>query len=401
MTKRAIIIGGGPAGLMAAEALLNADIKVDLYDAMPSIGRKFLMAGRGGLNITHSEPMHRFLTNYGVAQDRVAEWLNKFSPQHLRDWVHNLGIDTFIGTSGRVFPKDMKAAPLLRAWLSRLRSKGLHIHVRHRWIGWSHDNNLIFATAKGDITTRSDVTILALGGASWPKLGSDGAWQDTLREKNIDLTPLEPANCGFDIVWSDYLKEHFAGAALKNIAATFEGMTQQGEAIVTTHGIEGGLIYTLSASLRSEIMQNGQAILKIDLLPIHGVTDIANKLAMRGSRSLSSHLKSSLGLSKIKIALIQECLEARERNDPAILAMKVKALPLFLKSPRPITEAISTAGGIKLAALDDNLMVKSHPGLFCAGEMLDWEAPTGGYLLTACFASGYAAGKGAAKWLSA
>lgn len=400
MAKHAVIIGGGPAGLMAAEALLAAGIQVDLYDSMPSVGRKFLMAGRGGLNITHSEPLEPFLSRYGDAQQDVAGWLKAFGPQDLRDWLQALGIDTFIGTSGRVFPAQMKAAPMLRSWLHRLRQQGLRLHVRHRWIAWATDNELIFETPSGEVKVQADATVLALGGGSWPQLGSDGNWQGLLRGKPIDIVPLVPSNCGFDIAWSDHLRSRFAGAALKNIAASFSGTTRQGEAIVTEHGIEGGLIYALSAPLRDEIARTGRATLLLDLLPNHTTEGVAQALAKRGSRSLSSHLKSSLGLSGAKTALIHECVRASERDDPAILAMKLKALPLQLIAARPMAEAISSAGGVKLDALDDGLMVKASPGLFCAGEMLDWEAPTGGYLLTACFATGLVAGKGAAAWLN-
>ncbi len=400
MNRQAIVIGGGPAGLMAAETLLAAGIMVDLYESMPSLGRKFLMAGRGGLNITHSEPLEHFIKHYGNARERATDWINAFGPQELRDWVHGLGIKTFIGTSGRVFPAEMKAAPLLRSWLYRLRQQGLRIHVRHRWIGWSADDGVIFEAPASNITVRANPLVLALGGGSWPQLGSDGAWQNLLRMQDIDLAALEPSNCGFDVSWSDHMRHRFPGAALKNIGASFNGATCSGEAIITEHGIEGGLIYALTAPLRKEIAQTGQALLYLDLLPNHIVVDIATALAKRGSRSLSSYLKSSLRLSAAKVALVYECLVPTEREDPATLAAKLKALPLRLTAPRPIAEAISTAGGVKLDALDDRLMVKARPGVFCAGEMLDWEAPTGGYLLTACYATGLIAGKGAAAWLT-
>lgn len=400
MAKRAVIIGGGPAGLMAAEALLAAGIQVDLYDSMPSVGRKFLMAGRGGLNITHSEPLAPFLARYGDSKAIIATWLAAFGPQALRDWVHGLGVETFIGTSGRVFPAEMKAAPMLRAWLHRLRAQGLRIHVRHRWTGWTPDNALVFDTPNGETTIQADATVLALGGGSWPQLGSDGSWQDMLRGKGVALAPLVPSNCGFEIVWSDHLRGRFAGAALKNIAASFNGVTRQGEAIVTEHGIEGGLIYALSAQLRDEIARIGHATLQLDLLPQHATEGVAVALAKRGSRSLSSHLKSSLSLSGVKAALIHEGISATERDDPVMLAARIKVLPLHLIATRPMAEAISSAGGVKFDALDEDLMVKARPGLFCAGEMLDWEAPTGGYLLTACFASGLVAGRGAAAWLN-
>jgi uncharacterized flavoprotein (TIGR03862 family) len=399
MTSQAIVIGGGPAGLMAAETLLQAGIAVDLYDAMPSVGRKFLMAGRGGLNITHSEPLAQFLSRYGDAQDHIAAWLKDFGPQNLCDWVHGLGVETFVGTSGRVFPAEMKAAPLLRAWLHRLRQQGLRIHVRHRWLGWRTERRLLFMGPQGEVEATADAVILALGGGSWPELGSDGAWQALLAQKDVALSPLAPANCGFDVGWSDHLRERFAGAALKNIGASFNGEYRLGEAIVTETGIEGGLIYALSARLRESIGREGSAQLLLDLLPKHGTSTIANTLAKQGARSLSSHLKSGLGLDGVKIALLHECVSAIERTNPQILAARLKALPVRLVRPRPIAEAISSAGGVSFAALDTHLMIKSLPGLFCAGEMLDWEAPTGGYLLTACFASGLVAGKGAAAWL--
>jgi len=398
MNRHAIVIGGGPAGLMAAEAMLAAGIMVDLYESMPSLGRKFLMAGRGGLNITHSEPLEHFTQRYGDARNRAASWLDAFGPQELREWVHRLGIETFTGTSGRVFPAEMKAAPLLRAWLHRLRQQGLRIHARHRWIGWSTDNDVIFETPAGNMTVHTNAIVLALGGGSWPQLGSDGAWQNPLRMQGIDLATFEPSNCGFDIAWSDYMRNHFPGAALKNISARVDGITCRGEAVITEHGIEGGLIYALTAPLRQKIARTGQALLYLDLLPNHAHIDVATALAKRGSRSFVSHLKSSLRLSAAKAALVYECLVPTERDDPTILAAKLKALPLRLTAPRPIAEAISTAGGVKLDALDHHLMVKVRPGLFCAGEMLDWEAPTGGYLLTACYATGLIAGKGAAAW---
>jgi uncharacterized flavoprotein (TIGR03862 family) len=394
MTRHASVIGGGPAGLMAAEILLQGGIAVDLYDAMPSVGRKFLMAGKGGLNITHSEPPATFVKRYGVRQKHVAGWLEAFGPAELRAWIHALGVETFVGTSGRVFPAEMKAAPLLRAWLHRLRQAGLRIHVRHRWLGWAGDK-LAFATPKGPAEIEADTTVLALGGGSWPQLGSDGAWQQILAQRQVDVAPLLPANCGFDIGWSDHFRERFAGEALKNIAAEFRGESRQGEAIITTSGIEGGLVYAHAAALRDALAAEGTAILHLDLLPNHDAARIKAALMQRGSRSLSSHLKSSLGLSGAKAGLLREVLTPTDLNDPLKLAAAIKALPLRLKAARPLAEAISSAGGVRLEALTPDLMLKSLPGIFCAGEMLDWEAPTGGYLLTACLASGVVAGKGA------
>ncbi|WP_374650456.1 TIGR03862 family flavoprotein [Dongia sp.] len=399
MTERAVVIGGGPAGLMAAETLLQAGMHVDLYDAMPSVGRKFLMAGRGGLNITHSESLERFTARYGSRRGDVAGWLDEFGPAALRDWIHRLGIETFVGTSGRVFPAEMKAAPLLRAWLHRLRQAGLHIHVRHRWLGWSEKGKLLFATPAGNIATGADATVLALGGGSWPQLGADGSWQRILAGRGVDLAPLRPANCGFDIGWSDHFRQRHAGAALKNIAAEFSGIRRPGEAIVTETGIEGGPIYALSGALRDSIAKDGSARLTLDLLPNTDLAHVAEALARRGARSLSSHLKSSLGISGAKAGLLRERLAPQELADPKVLAERLKSLPLRLVAARPLAEAISSAGGVKLEALDPGLMLRRLPGIFCAGEMLDWEAPTGGYLLTACFASGFVAGHGAARWL--
>lgn len=395
----AIIIGGGPAGLMAAEQLLTAGISVDLYEAMPSLGRKFLMAGKGGLNITHAEPLADFLGRYGAARDQAESWFKDFGPAALRDWIAALGIETFVGSSGRVFPAEMKAAPLLRAWLHRLRGQGLRIHVRHRWLGWDEVGALRFATPVGDVTAMAKATVLALGGGSWPQLGSDGAWQSLLKARGVALAPLLPANCGFDIGWTDVFRSKHAGAPLKNIAASFAGLQRVGECIVTETGIEGGLVYALSAPLRDALAQRGSAILHLDLLPQQSAAQLAVLLAKpRGSRSLSSHLKSSLRLDAVKAGLVRECLPADILHDPQRLAGAMKALPLRLMAARPLAEAISSAGGVSFGAVDEGLMLRALPGIFCAGEMLDWEAPTGGYLLTACFASGRCAGKGAAKF---
>ncbi len=400
MIENAIVIGGGPAGLKAAEVLLGAGIAVDLYEAMPSVGRKFLMAGKGGLNITHSEPLEYFIRRYGTRADIVRHWLDALPPQSLRDWIHALGIETFVGTSGRVFPAEMKAAPLLRAWLHRLRGQGLKIHVRHRWRGWDKDGHLLFDTPKGPIRAGTKAVILALGGGSWPQLGSDGSWQSLLAELGVEVAPLVPANCGFDIGWSAHFGERFAGAPLKNIAATFGTLHKAGEAIITATGIEGGLIYALSAALRDEIARAGSATLLLDLLPQHDKARIAAELAKRGARSLASHLKSRLHLDGAKAGLLREYLPPDVLDDPARLAGAIKAVPLRLTATRPLAEAISSAGGISFAELDSHLMLKKLPGTFCAGEMLDWEAPTGGYLLTACFATGHIAGQGAADWIA-
>ncbi|MBU0621553.1 MAG: TIGR03862 family flavoprotein [Gammaproteobacteria bacterium] len=409
------VIGAGPAGLMAAEVLSTAGVRVDVYDAMPSTGRKFLMAGKGGMNITHAEPFDAFLARYGTRREKLEPLLRAFPPEALREWIHGLGIETFVGTSNRVFPKDMKAAPLLRAWLHRLRERGVHFHMHHRWLGWDeqgalrfeipgiapHPNPLPPAGEGANVKTmRFDATVLALGGASWPQLGSDGAWVSLLEQRGIAIAPLRPSNCGFEVAWSTHLRERFAGEPLKSVAACYGDTRKQGECIISAHGIEGGLIYSFSAVLRDEIERNGSATLQLDLLPNWSTERVQKEVSHpRGSRSLSSHLQSRLGLKGIKTALLREVLSAEQMHDTALLARTIKALPLQLVATRPLAEAISTAGGIPFEALDEHLMLRQMPGVFCAGEMLDWEAPTGGYLLSACFASGQAAGKGVLEWL--
>jgi uncharacterized flavoprotein (TIGR03862 family) len=394
------VIGGGPAGLMAAEVLAQAGVRVDLYDAMPSVGRKFLMAGKGGMNITHAEPFEAFLARYGQRRGQIEPLLRAFPPEALREWIHGLGIATFVGTSSRVFPADMKAAPLLRAWLHRLRENGVHFHARHRWCGWDDHGALRFDTPDGQRTVHADAAVLALGGGSWPQLGSDGAWVSLLAQRGIAIAPLRPSNCGFDVQWSAHFRERFAGAPLKSVAASFGDVRRQGECLITERGIEGGLIYALSAGLRDEIERNGSAILHLDLLPGLTLEHVQREAAHpRGARSLSSHLQSRLGLKGEKANLLREALSAEQMHDMALLAHTIKALPLRLVAARPLREAISSAGGITFAAMDEKLMLRELPGVFCAGEMLDWEAPTGGYLLTACFASGRAAGNGVLAWL--
>ena len=396
----AAIIGGGPAGLMAAEVLAQKSVRVDVYDAMPSVGRKFLMAGKGGMNITHAEPFDVFLTRYGARRANIEPLLRAFPPDALREWIRSLGIDTFVGTSGRVFPAGMKAAPLLRAWLHRLRETDVHFHARHRWCGWDEQGALRFNTPDGERAVHADALVLALGGGSWPQLGSDGAWVPLLAQRGVEVAPLRPANCGFDVAWSLAFRERFAGDPLKSIAATFGDMRRQGECVITEHGIEGNLIYALSGALRDEIERNGHAALHLDLLPDWTLQRVQNEVSHpRGSRSLSSHLQSRLGLKGAKANLLREVLSAEQMHDPLSLAHTIKHLPLRLIAARPLSEAISTAGGITFEALDGHLMLRKMPGVFCAGEMLDWEAPTGGYLLTACFASGIAAGKGVLDWL--
>jgi hypothetical protein len=381
---------------MAAEALSQAGLTVDLYDAMPSVGRKFLIAGKGGLNLTHSEPLDAFQSRYGDRRREIEPMLRVFGPDDLRAWAKGLGVDTFVGSSGRVFPAEMKAAPLLRAWLHRLRAAGVRFHVRHRWLGWNEQGALRFDTPTGELEQAADITILALGGGSWAKLGSDGAWAPVLEQSGIAVAPLRPANCGFDCGWSEHFRTRHAGEPLKSVALTFAGETRRGECVVTETGVEGSLVYAFSARLRDAIEADGATALHLDLLPDRSPETVAAEVARpRGSRSLSSHLQSRLRLKGVKAALLRECLPAEVLADPARLAAAIKALPIKLLAPRPLDEAISSAGGVAFAALDENLMLRARPGVFCAGEMLDWEAPTGGYLLSACFASGRAAGLGA------
>lgn len=403
-SRHVAIIGGGPAGLMAAEVLSQAGVKVDLYDGMPSVGRKFLLAGVGGMNITHSEAYPAFLSRYAERAPQMAPLLRAFDADALCQWIHELGIETFVGSSGRVFPTDMKAAPLLRAWLKRLRESGVVIHTRHRWLGWQADGQLLVDSPEGQKQLKPDAVLLALGGGSWARLGSDGAWMPLLAERGVDLAPLQPSNCGFDVAgWSEVLRSKFAGAPLKNIAIALEHSSPRlGECVITATGIEGSLIYAWSAPIREAINQHGEATILIDLLPGKPVDKVAAALAKpRGSRSMSKHLHSQLGIDGVKAALLRELTPAGHFNDTGQLAGAIKALPLKLIKARPLDEAISSAGGVRFEAVDENLMLNALPGVFCAGEMLDWEAPTGGYLLTGCFASGRAAGLGVLSWLQA
>ena len=402
------VIGGGPAGLMAAEVLAQGGVQVDLYDAMPSPGRKFLLAGVGGMNITHSEPFDIFLSRYGARAETVQPLLEAFPPDALREWARGLGVETFVGSSGRVFPKDMKAAPLLRAWLHRLRESGVRFHVRHRWLGWGKPGALRFSTPEGEHLVQADAVVLALGGGSWAKLGSDGAWVPLLAQRGIGVAPLLPSNCGFDVAggWSEHLKSRFAGQPLKTVALRFTDATgnlhaRRGELMLSDSGIEGSLVYALSALLRDTIAALGAVTLQLDLAPDKTLERvIAEVVHPRGARSLSSHLQSRAGIRGVKMALLREILSPDRLNDPLKLANAIKSLPLTLVAPRPLDEAISSAGGVRFEALDENLMLRDLPGVFCAGEMLDWEAPTGGYLLTASFASGRAAGRGALNYLN-
>jgi uncharacterized flavoprotein (TIGR03862 family) len=395
------IVGGGPAGLMAAEVLAEAGVAAHVYDAMPSVGRKFLLAGKGGLNLTHSEPLPAFVQRYGARAAAVAPWLDAFGADAARAWAAGLGIDTFVGTSGRVFPADLKAAPLLRAWLHRLRERGVRLHMRHRWLGFGDDGALRFAAPQGEATIRPRATVLALGGASWPQLGSTGAWVPWLREAGAEVAPLVPANCGFEVAWSDHLRQHFAGAPIKPVLLRFgDAFERRGEFVLSAYGVEGSVVYAASALIRDAIAAHGQATITLDLLPDRDADRVLREVAHpRGSRSLGSHLKSRLGLEGAKAALLHELLPREVIADARQLAAAIKSLPITLAAPRPIAEAISTAGGVALESLDEHLMLRSRPGVFCAGEMLDWEAPTGGYLLQASMASGRVAGQGARAWL--
>ena len=402
---RLAVIGGGPAGLMAAEAARAAGVDVHLFEANGSVGRKFLIAGKGGLNLTHGEPRPGFDARYRERAAAVGRWLDAFDAQALRAWARGLGVETYVGSSGRVFPLDRKAAPLLRSWMRRLKDTGVQVHVHHRWQGWDASGALRFDTPGGETTFAADAVVLALGGGSWPQLGSDGAWITPLAARGVDIAPLQPANCGFDIGWSALLAEKFAGAPLKPVVAHWQAAdgrdhALQGECVLTATGIEGSLIYAIGADLRATIHREGSALLHLDLAPGRDLARLAANLSKpRKGRSLGEHLRRQAGLDAAKCALLFEVLDKAAQQDMARVAATLKRLPLRLLRPRPIAEAISTAGGVRLEALDDALMARNCPGLFCAGEMLDWDAPTGGYLLTACFASGRRAGIGAARWL--
>ncbi len=401
-----VVIGGGPAGLMAAEVMASSGVLVDVYDAMPTLGRKFLMAGKGGLNITHSEPYELFVRRFGPRQAEIQKILADFPPEALRAWVSALGFDTFVGSSGRVFPVGMKASPLLRAWLARLAANGVRFHPRSRWLGWDEAGRLRLETPEGEKRVSPGAVVLALGGGSWARLGSNAAWVPVLAEKGVQIAPLKPSNCGFDIGWSEHLRTRFAGQPVKAVTLSFEDaqgvFLQQGEFVITQHGIEGSLVYAASARLRDAIAAQGSAEIRLDLAPGYTLDALATRLAKaRGSRSLASHLEKQANLKGVKAALLREVTPPQTLADPARLAQAIKSLPLRLQAPRPIDEAISTAGGVLFEELDAFLMLKKIPGVFCAGEMLDWEAPTGGYLLTACFASGRRAGQGVLHWLGA
>jgi uncharacterized flavoprotein (TIGR03862 family) len=398
------IIGAGPAGLMAAEVAAQGGADVTVYDAMPSAGRKFLMAGRGGLNLTHSEPLPAFLARYGDAESKLAAAIAAFPPDALRAWSAALGQPTFVGSSGRVFPQAFKASPLLRAWLRRLDAIGVQFALRHRWIGWDKDGRLSFTTSDGPSIVEADATVLALGGASWPRLGSDGGWVDTLAAKGVAISPLRPANSGFTVAWSDIFRNRFEGQPLKGIALSFGLQALRGEAMITRAGIEGGGIYALSAELREAIIDWGKATLHIALRPDLETSDLIARLsAPRGKQSFSNWLRKAAHLSPVGIGLLQEAAIASGVSlsslSVASLAGLINAIPIELNGIAPIARAISTAGGISFDELDSDFMIRRLPGVFAAGEMLDWEVPTGGYLLQASFATGVAAGRGAVKWL--
>jgi len=402
-SKNIAVIGAGPAGLMAAEVLAQGGAEVTVYDAMPSAGRKFLMAGRGGLNLTHSEPLPAFLARYREAMPHLAAAIEAFQPQALRDWSEALGQETFVGSSGRVFPKAFKASPLLRAWLRRLDSMGVRLALRHRWIGWDEQGHLRFQTPDGQRRVATHATVLALGGASWPRLGSDGAWADILAARDVKISPLMPSNSGFTVAWSDIFRDRFEGQPLKGVALTCGEHSVRGEAIVTRTGIEGGAVYPLSAELR-EAVDKGRAILQVALRPDLGIEELSARLsAPKGKQSLSNFLRKAVSLSPVAIGLLQEVAKTSGISlatlSPADLAKLINAVPIELSGVAPIARAISTAGGIAFSELDADFMIRRLPGMFAAGEMLDWEAPTGGYLLQASFATGVAAANGALKWL--
>ena len=400
MNHSVAIIGGGPAGLMAAEVLSQRGVKVDVYDSMPSVGRKFLVAGKGGLNLTHSEPFEQFVSRYGKRRAQIEPLLKNFGPEELRQWARGLGIETFVGTSGRVFPAGMKTSPLLRAWLKRLNDLGVTFHLRHKWRGWNADKSLKFETPEGEKNIKADAVVLALGGGSWARLGSDGAWVNWLRQAGVKVEALKPSNCGFDVAWSPHFRERYDGHPIKSVVLSFESFRQQGEFILTKEGVQGSLIYAASALIRDEIEAKGEAVISLDMAPDRSLEWLVEKLSKpRGSRSMASHLEKTVGMKGVKVGLLHEFIPKEDFTNVEKLASFIKRLRIPLIAPRPLDEAISSAGGLTFESLDENLMIRELPGIFCAGEMLDWEAPTGGYLITACMASGRAAGVGVLRYL--
>jgi uncharacterized flavoprotein (TIGR03862 family) len=392
MSPSLAIVGGGPAGLMAAEVARAAGVDVDVYEAKGSVGRKFLIAGKGGLNLTHSEPHAEFVHRYGNRSKEVAKWLAQFNADDVRAWARSLGVETFIGSSGRVFPIDMKAAPLLRAWVRRLREQGVHFHMRHRCIGLNANRTLVFQTPGGERCIQSDAVVFALGGGSWPQLGSDGAWVNWLRERDVDVADLESSNCGFDVAWSEVFAKRFVGQPIKSVAIGIDSSSpkQKGEFVIAQYGVEGSLIYALSSALRERIREQGSVQIHLDLAPDIVMERVRQQLSQpRGGRSITEHVRRTVGIDGVKMGLLYEVLPKSVMSDPEKLATTIKSLPLTLLRPRPLAEAISTAGGVRFESLSEKLMIESLPGVFCAGEMIDWEAPTGGKL----------AGLSAAQWL--
>lgn len=409
LKKKVAVIGGGPAGLMAAEILASKGFAVDVYDAMPSIGRKMLWAGVSGLNLTHAEAKADFVKRYGEHQQEIGQWLDRFDADDLVKWVNGLGIETFVGSSQRIFPKVMKAAPLVKAWLRRLKSLGVGLYKQHRFSGWTDKRGLIFQSPEGEKIIAADAVILAMGGGSWARLGGDGLWMETLSRNGITLEPLRPANCGFDIAWSSIFSNEFAGCPVKGVVLSQQlsqkngqdnWLSRSGDFVISEQGVEGSAVYTLSSSLRDCLEQTGEAVLYVDLMPQRSLENIQSALLKaRGKASLSSHWRKSLGLEGVKAALVREVLPKEQWQDADRVAQVIKHLPLQLLRPRPIDEAISTSGGVPFDELTDQLMLEKLPGIFCAGEMIAWDAPTGGYLLTACFASGVVAAEGVCRWL--